>query len=297
MFLGTWSKNVPSHGKDFLTLQTGVSFWVLENLEVRNYRVAVLSTGGRHSNVQIKNVDAFGVRSGMELSGGAPATEPMLGSHDWLIQDCEFVGYTKRGIRFQNGSYNVRVVNCVADAGGAGWATELFHEGFNVQGAQTASKQATDFAPDHDISFERCVAKNNYNNAGAGYWNSDVFAPNPHPITCITPIVAHWITRTAGLWTHGTVRAEQCKFHNNAIGVDLDTAEANVTLIDCILSLDDAAKKGTLSTVEAGGKLSLVRTALWQKGVFPGGDLGDDPQSASVPSTWDGTGPNLNSGR
>jgi hypothetical protein len=174
-FVGKWTKEQPAKGPDCIVAKQGISHWSLENLEIRNYRIGIVSTEGRHTGVRIINVDVTGSRSGIELNGGAPAAQPELGSHDILIQDCAFIGFTKRGIRFQYGNYKARVVNCIADAGGAPWAVEPFQMGFQVQGAQNASKQDTGAAPDHDITFEGCVAKNNYNDAGDKYWNADGF--------------------------------------------------------------------------------------------------------------------------
>jgi hypothetical protein len=347
VFTGSWTREQPAKGRDFVTAKEGASYWSLENLEIRNYRIGIVSTGGRHTGVRIVNVDVTGARSGIELTGGAPAAQPDLGTHDVLIQDCAFTGYTKRGIRFQGGNYNVRVVNCIADAGGAPWAVEPFQMGFAIQGAQTSVKQPTGAAPDHDITFEGCVAKNNYNDAGDKYWNADGFCAegtpynlryvncrafdntdggwddksrNPVLINCVAlrnkRNFRFWTTKgvavltncigafsvkpggsgtETGLWTQGSVRAENCTFHNNGIAVDLDGAKdgakASVELRRCILS-SDASKGGVLSTVEPGGKLMLIETVTWQEG-----KSGEDPRFRSARATWDGTGTGMDSQR
>lgn len=342
-FIGAWTREQPARGPDCITARQGAGCWRLENVEIRGYRIGVASTGGRHTGVRIVDVDVRGARSGIELTGGAPAARPELGTHDVGIQDCEFVGYTKRGIRFQGGNYDVRVVNCLADAGGRGWAVEPFQMGFAVQGAETSGKQPTGAAPDHDIAFENCVARNNYNDAGDNYWNADGFcaegtpynlryvdcratdntdggwddkSPNPVLINCVAlrnkRNFRFW-TRTGvatltncigafsrkpggsgtetGLWTQGGVRAENCTFHNNGIGTDLDGARANVELRRCVVSTD-AAKAGVPSTVETGGKLTLLETAIWQEGKG-----GEDPQFGSARATWDGIGADMDSRR
>jgi hypothetical protein len=343
VFVGSWTKEQPAKGPDFLSAREGVGYWSVENLEIRNYRTGIVSTGGRHTGVRIINTDVMGSRSGIELTGGAPAARPALCSHDIVIRDCEFVGYTKRGMRFQGGNHDVRVVNCLADAGGKTWAVEPFQMDFAVQGSETSSKQSTGAAPDHDITFEGCVARNNYNDAGDKYWNADGFVAegtpynlryvncratdntdggwddksrNPVLINCVAlrnkrnfrfwtrdgvarlsncvgafSVMPGGTGTSTGLWTQGSVLAEDCTFHNNGIAVDLDKAQARVELRRCVLSAD-AARKGVPSTVEEGGKLTLTETASW----FPNAP-GEDPQFQAARPDWDGTGHALDSRR
>ncbi|MES2463476.1 MAG: hypothetical protein V4671_23125 [Armatimonadota bacterium] len=339
--VGTWTKEMPAKGPDCITLKQGASFWSLENLDIRSYRNAVITSGGRHTGIRLLNIDVTGARAGMELAGGGLAAQPEIGTHDVVIQDCDFVNFTKRGIRFQGGNYKVRVVNCLADAGGKVWATEPFQMGFSVQGSQTSDKKATEASADHDITFVNCTANNSYNDAGAGYWNADGFVAestpynlryenckaldntdggwddksrNPVLINCVAlrnkRNFRFWTTKGtatltncigafavkrggnstgAGLWSKGNVRAENCTFHDNTINVDLDEPTARVELVRCIIS-SSKAKRGTPSTVEAGGQLTLTDTAVWEEG-----KNGDDPQFAST--AWDGTGNGMDSRR
>lgn len=174
IFVSTFDKMNPAKsGQTFLTAESGASQWWVQNIELRNYRLGLYGRG-RHQNVRIINFDVTGCREGISLDAGATVENPALGSHDIEIRDCEFTHYTKRGIRFQNGNYHVRVINCAADAGGREWATEPFQMGFSVAGA-VKSQAGVAGAPDHDLTFINCIARNNFNDAGTKYWNADGF--------------------------------------------------------------------------------------------------------------------------
>jgi hypothetical protein len=81
------------------------------------------------------------------------------------------VHYTKRGYRFSEGCYDIRLDRCLADAGGKEWATEAFHMGYAISGGDSESG-----VYDHDFTFTDCVARNNYWDAGADkYWQGDGF--------------------------------------------------------------------------------------------------------------------------
>jgi hypothetical protein len=140
-FVGKWTKEQPAKGADFMTIKQGVSYWSVENLDVRSYRNAVISSGGRHTGVRLINLDVTGARAGIEFVGGGLATDPALGTHDVLIQDCEFVNYTKRGIRFQGGNYNVKVVNCLADAGGESVGRRTLPDGLSGAGSANGGQK------------------------------------------------------------------------------------------------------------------------------------------------------------
>ena len=238
---------MPAKGADCITLKQGASFWSIENIELHNYRNAVLSSGGRHVGVRITNLDAIGVRAGMELAGGGLAAQPEIGTHDVLIKDCDFTHFTKRGIRFQGGNYNVRVENCVADAGGKDWATEPFHMGFSIQGSQTSDKKATEASADHDITFVHCVAKNSYNDAGKGYWNGDGFCAESTPYN---------------------LRYENCTALNNTDG-GWDDKSRNPVLLNCVA----LRNKRNYRFWTQGGQ-ALMTNCLAAFAVLPGGNGG-----------------------
>ncbi len=234
-FVGTWTKEQPSKGPDCISVRQGVSYWSLENLDLRSYRNAVVSSGGRHVGVRVLNIDVTGARAGMELTGGGLATEPGIGTHDVLIQDCDFVGFTKRGIRFQGGNYNVRVVNCLADAGGKAWAVEPFQMGFAVQGSQTSDKKATAASPDHDITFIRCTAKNSYNDAGDKYWNADGFVAESTPYN-IQYLGCRAFDNTDGGWDDKSRNPvlKDCVALRNKRNFRFWTRTGTATLTNCI---------------------------------------------------------------
>lgn len=167
LFIGDWTKDKPAKGRNFIEVARGVNSWWIQDLRVRHYRIG-LAGAGRHNTAHIENFDVDNARSGIELSGGATAENLAIGTHDVVIEDCDFKNYTKRGLRVQGGVYNLQVRRCTADAGGREWAVEPFQMGFNVMGGENGVK-------DHDISFEACVASRNYNDAGDQYWNADGF--------------------------------------------------------------------------------------------------------------------------
>lgn len=108
----------------------------------------------------------------MSFDGGVTPDKPQAHSTNIHIQGCDFVNYTKRGLRIYNGNSKVTVLNSTADGGGKEWATEFFQMGFQVSKKHTETEK---FAPDHDITFTNCVARNNYDDAGKEYWNADGF--------------------------------------------------------------------------------------------------------------------------
>lgn len=171
-----FDKNNPSKsGGTFISLSDGADFWQVQNLHIRDYRLGIASSAGGHEGAVIRNFDVTGSREGITLTGGGTVENPELASHDIQIADCDFINFTKRGIRLKQGNYNFQISNCVADAGGKAWATEPFHMGFSVEGDDTARKARQPGVHDHNITYTNCIALNSYNDAGAGYWNADGF--------------------------------------------------------------------------------------------------------------------------
>jgi hypothetical protein len=89
------------------------------------------------------------------------------------VSGCSLVNYTKRGVRIRGGCRDVFVSGCVADAGGREWAVEAFPIGFQVMGPHGVPEGSA--VRDRDVTFVDCVARNNYHDAGAKYWNADGF--------------------------------------------------------------------------------------------------------------------------
>ena len=207
-FTGTFNKDNPAKsGSTFITLDEGADYWAVQDISIHDYSLGIASKNGGHEGVRIRNFDVTGSREGITLQGGGTADKPADGSHDWEISDCEFKNFTKRGIRLRNGNYDFKITDCVADAGGREWATEPFHMGFNVIGAEKKEN-----APDHDITFTRCVALNSYHNAGDKYWNGDGFC---------------------GERSANNLRFVNCMAFDNTDG-GWDFKSENVTLENCI---------------------------------------------------------------
>lgn len=189
VFTGNFNKNQPAKtGQTFLNIQKGVKDFWIQDIQLKNYQIGIKSDGGQHTNLRITNLDAIGCRECISLDGGATIDNPLIGSHNIEIKDCDFTNYTKRGIRLKNGNYNVKIINSNADAGGKEWATEPFQMGFQIAGVE-GKTEAPIFAADHDITFINCTSRNNYNDAVDKYWNADGFVAekgtyNLHFIDC-----------------------------------------------------------------------------------------------------------------
>ena len=168
VFRSTWTKDDPSHGASFVEAAAGASYWWLQDLKVEHYQLVVRLLG-QNVGLHILNVDMTDTRIAMTLEGGATVNDLLGASHDILIKDCDVTGFTKNAIRIQGGVYQVRVVNCHADAGGKPYATEKFHMCFHASGGSGT-------ICDHDIAYIGCSARNSYDDAGDKYWNGDGFA-------------------------------------------------------------------------------------------------------------------------
>lgn len=172
VFTGTWGKNDKGDGFTLFQIAAGSTWWAIENLGVRSCRTVVETQApGNVAHGRLANLAMEGVRDGIVIAGGASAPKPESGSHDITISDCSVIGYTKRGYRFSDGCYDIRLDRCLADAGGKEWATEAFHMGFAIAGGAAGSGVF-----DHDFTFTDCVSRNNYWDAGVDrYWQGDGF--------------------------------------------------------------------------------------------------------------------------
>lgn len=172
VFTGTWSKQAPDKGIVLFQIATGATWWAIENIGIRNCLAGVATQSpGRVAHGRLSNLAMEEVREGVILIGGATATQPELGTHDLAIEDCSIVHYTKRGFRFRDGCYDIRLERCLADAGGKDWAVEAFHMGYSIAGGGNDSGVS-----DHDLTFVDCITRNNYWDTGEGrYWQGDGF--------------------------------------------------------------------------------------------------------------------------
>lgn len=164
-FKGDW-KLTSQTGTRFIDVATGASNWVVQDIKVGNYAQGVYVVGGS-ANFKILNMDVTETSDGIYLRGGGTTG----GTHDFVIENCDFLKFTKRGIRMRDGCANGTIRNCVADGGGSAfWASGNFPMGFQVtDSGQSSSVQ------DHDITFYDCIGKNAYHEDGTSYWNGDGF--------------------------------------------------------------------------------------------------------------------------
>ncbi|MAX26433.1 MAG: hypothetical protein CMJ19_18220 [Phycisphaeraceae bacterium] len=170
-FVGEWGKHDANKGFTLFNVEAGSSWIGLQNIAARNVRGFFWTNSpGNITGIRIKNVEVRETRDGFIFTGGASASKPEIGTNDVRVEDAKVIHYSKRGFRIRDGVYNATFKNCVADAGGKEWATEPFHMGFSCQGGSGSSG-----VYDHDITFIDCIARNNYHDAGSGYWNADGF--------------------------------------------------------------------------------------------------------------------------
>ena len=66
---GTWRREKPAKGPVFLMLKPGASYVTIENLELRNFRSALVANGPNHG-VKVTKVDLSYCRDGYVLDGG-----------------------------------------------------------------------------------------------------------------------------------------------------------------------------------------------------------------------------------
>jgi hypothetical protein len=173
--VGDWTPSDPAKGLTLINLTNEVDYCAFENLRVARYQHGVFSRKGRHQGLRIRNLGVYEMRDGVYLNGFAYADEPAVASHDIEVRDCEFIHFTKNAVRFQAGNHDVRVINCLADAGGPEWMKEAFHICFPVEGdapRRLFDKDAKPWASDHDILFIGCTARNAYFSK-AKFWQGD----------------------------------------------------------------------------------------------------------------------------
>ncbi|HBC88711.1 MAG TPA: hypothetical protein DCZ94_17355 [Lentisphaeria bacterium] len=195
---GTWGKNDKEKGFSVFKVSKGSTWWAIENFGIAKCKIGVeIEIPGNVAFGRIENISMQEMREGVIITGGADVLKPEIGSHDILIRNIRVEKYAKRGFRFKDGCYNITVENCYADAGGKEWATEAFHMGFSSQGGSEGVN-------DHDITFINCESRNNYWDAGEGYWNADGFCAERNSYN-LTYIGCKAFDNTDGGWDLKTV--------------------------------------------------------------------------------------------
>jgi len=173
---GSWKREKPAGGPHFLSLKPGVSYVTIENLDLRNFRSALVASGPNHG-VKVTKVDLTYCRDGYVLDGGMVPGLPESGSSGFEMTDCKILFHTKKGVRTSNGFHHAKFVRCLADAGGKDYASieprDIFSVGFQVLGSYRGKGGPR---PDHHIEFIECEANNNYYDpTPKSYWNADGF--------------------------------------------------------------------------------------------------------------------------
>lgn len=175
--VGGWQPDRLEEGPSFLSLREAVSHCAFENLNLARYQFAIHSSKGRHVGLRIRACGLYEFRYGIYLNGLAYTNEPDRASHDLEIANCRFAHFTKSAVRLQGGNYDVRVIDCDADAGGRDWMKESFQICYLVAGdhpRRQSNREPRAWAGEHDILFIGCVARNAIH-SDASYWQGDGF--------------------------------------------------------------------------------------------------------------------------
>ncbi|MBN2711907.1 MAG: right-handed parallel beta-helix repeat-containing protein [Planctomycetes bacterium] len=247
---GTWQKNDKEKGFTLFEIACGASWWAIDNFKIKNCRNVVdCASPGQVSFGTVSNLDIEETRDGIAFKGGAWASKPEIGSHDITISNCKVVHYTKRGFRFRDGCYNIKVENCLADAGGKEWAVEAFHMGFNTMGGENG-------VYDHDITYINCVTRNNYWDAGEDhYWNADGFCAEGNSYN-LTYIGCESYDNTDGGWDDKSRNPLLigCFASRNQRNIRMWAGDKPAVLVNCVIS--KAYKRGGNSSIDG----------IWTKG-------------------------------
>ena len=156
---GRWKEINPkyhAHSWSAITLADRVSHMRIGGLQISGFVYGVKATNNR--DVEMCDFSITQCREGVSLNG----------LMDSAIRNCQVIGYTKRGIRFNEGCHDLVVADVVVvcTGGNDAWPTEAFPYGFAVE----------DGDGNHSIRFELCAARNNVFPSEPGkYWNGDGF--------------------------------------------------------------------------------------------------------------------------
>lgn len=171
VFQGTWAMG-SADTTAFIRLSQGASFFLIENLEVRNYYTVVRAHNGPNFGYVIRQIDIYDTDYGLSLQGGATTALPESGSGDILLERIRITRFARRGIRIEGGHRDVIVNDCIVDAGGKEYDNPEY--GFPMCFHVSNNKQNTRIV-DRRITFNNCIANNAYNDRTPNYWQGDGF--------------------------------------------------------------------------------------------------------------------------
>ena len=237
---GTWKREKPAAGPVFLSLKPGVGYVTIENLELRNFKSALVANGPNHG-VKVTKVDLSYCRDGYVLDGGMVEGLPESGSSGFEMTDCKILFHTKKGVRTSNGFHHAKFVRCIADGGGKDYANieprDIFSVGFQVLGSYRAKGGPK---PDHHIEFIDCEANNNYYDpTPKRYWNADGFCTEAasHDVSFIRCKASG---NTDGGWDIKTTRPKfiECIGSGNKRNFRVWTKKGEVSLFEKCTSRD-----------------------------------------------------------
>ena len=237
---GTWRRVKPAKGPVFLTLKPGASYVTIENLELRNFRSALVANGPNHG-VKVTKVDLSYCRDGYVLDGGMVDGLPDSGSSGFEMADCRILFHTKKGVRTSNGFHHAKFVRCIADGGGKDYANieprDIFSVGFQLMGSYRSKGGRK---ADHHIVFIDCEANNNYYDpAPKRYWNADGFCTEA-ATEDVSFIRCKASGNTDGGWDVKTVRPKfiECTGVGNKRNFRVWTTKGEVALFEKCISHD-----------------------------------------------------------
>ena len=237
---GTWKREKPANGPVFLSLKPGTSYVTIENLELRNFKSALVANGPNHG-VKVAKVDLSYCRDGYVLDGGMVDGVPDSGSSGFEMTDCKILFHTKKGVRTSNGFHHAKFVRCIADGGGKDYANieprDIFSVGFQLMGSYRGKGGRK---VDHHIEFIDCEANNNYYDpTPKRYWNADGFCTEA-ATEDVSFIRCKASGNTDGGWDIKTVRPKfiECSGIGNKRNFRVWTKKGEVSLFEKCLSQD-----------------------------------------------------------
>lgn len=264
VFTGTWTKEAPEKGPTFVSMAPGASFIEIANFELRSYKGVLVAKGPNHG-LRILDVDAQECRDAFWIEGGAVASVPDSGSGDIVLDGCDVIRYTKRALRTMDGVHHMKVLNCVADAGGKDYAVEVFPVGFHILGGKASGVK------DHHIEFVNCEARNNWHDAGPDkYWNADGYAAERNTAD-LTFINCRAFGNTDGGWDLKTTRPKwvDCVAIANKRNYRVWTQPAGEKAVfeNCLsaYAIDYGDRGHDVGFwIQGGGEATLTRCTAWE---------------------------------
>jgi hypothetical protein len=264
VFTGTWTKEKPDKGPTFVSISPGASFIEIANIELRSYKGVLVAKGPNHG-LRILDVDAQECRDAFWIEGGAVASVPDSGSGGIVLDGCDVIRYTKRALRTMGGVHDMKVLNCVADAGGKDFAIEVFPVGFHILGGKSSGVK------DHHIEFVNCEARNNWHDAGPDkYWNADGYAAERNTAD-LTFINCRAFGNTDGGWDLKTTRPKwiDCVSIANKRNYRVWTQPAGEKAVfeNCLsaYSIDYGDRGHDVGFwIQGGGEATLTRCTAWE---------------------------------